>query len=114
MEVRFGEFVRSKRIEAGIGLRKMAKMIAVSPTYLSNIERNEFAPPTEDKVRAIARIIDCDPDKLLAMAGRVPGDLADIIKRHPVEMSALLRTANKLSADQIGQLAQEAKKAKAE
>jgi HTH-type transcriptional regulator, competence development regulator len=62
----------------------------LSPTYLSKVERDEFTPPTEVKVRAIAQIIECDPDELLAMAGRVPSDLADIIKqavserrRHP-------------------------------
>ena len=113
-EERFGAFVRREREGKEIGLREMAKMIGVSPTYLSKVERDEFAPPTEDKVRAIAQIIECDPDELLAMAGRVPSDLADIIKRHPVEMSALLRTANGLSAEDIARLAREAGKAKGE
>ena len=90
----------------------MAKMIGVSPTYLSKVERDEFAPPIEEKVRAIAQIIECDPDELLAMAGRVPSDLADIIKRHPVEMSALLRTANGLSAEDLARLARQAGKAR--
>ena len=42
----------------------------------------------------------------------MPIDLVEIIKRHPVEMSALLRTANGLSADDIARLAREAQKAK--
>ncbi len=46
------------------------------------------------------------------MAGRVPSDLADIIKRHPVEMSVLLRTANGLSAEDLARLSLEAGKAK--
>ena len=111
---KFGAFVRRERVAKEIGLREMAKKISVSPTYLSKVERDEFAPPTEDKVRAIAKIIECDPDELLAMAGRVPADLADIIKRHPVEMSALLRTANGLNPEDIDRLAQEARKAKRE
>jgi transcriptional regulator with XRE-family HTH domain len=109
---KFGAFIRREREARQIGLREMAKMIGVSPTYLSKVERDEFTPPTEDKVRAIAGIIEFDPDELLAMAGRMPSDLADIIKRHPVEMSALLRTANGLSAEDIARLAQEARKAK--
>ena len=92
---KFGAFIRREREARAFGLREMAK-IGVSPTYMSKVERDEFAPPTEDKVRSIAQILECDPDKLLAMAGRVPSDLADIIKRHPVEMSALLRTADGL------------------
>jgi transcriptional regulator with XRE-family HTH domain len=111
---RFGAFVRRRREEKEIGLREMAKMIGVSPTYLSKVERDGFTPPTEDKVRAIAQIIECDPDELLAMAGRVPSDLAEIIKRHPVEMSALLRTANGLSAQDLARLSREAGKAKSD
>jgi HTH-type transcriptional regulator, competence development regulator len=109
---KFGAFIRREREGREIGLREMAKKIGVSPTYLSKIERDEFTPPAEDKVRAIAQIIECDPDQLLAMAGRVPSDLADIIKQHPVEMSALLRTANGLTAEDLVRLAREAGKAK--
>jgi ribosome-binding protein aMBF1 (putative translation factor) len=36
---RFGEFVRREREAKEIGLREMAKMIGVSPTYLSKVER---------------------------------------------------------------------------
>ena len=109
---KFGAFIRREREAREIGLREMAKKIRVSPTYMSKVERDEFAPPTEDKVRAIAQIIECDPDELLAMAGRMSSDLADIIKRHPVEISALLRTANGLSAEDIARLARDAQKAK--
>ena len=48
--------------------------------------------PAEDRVKAIAQIIGCDVDELLARAGRVASDLSDIIKRRPVELAALLRT----------------------
>ena len=109
---KFGAFIRREREAREIGLREMAKKIGVSPTYMSKVERDEFTPPTEDNVRSIAHILECDPDELLAMAGRVPSDLADIIKRHPVEMSALLRTANGLSAEDLARLSREAGKAK--
>jgi transcriptional regulator with XRE-family HTH domain len=48
---RFGALVRREREAKEIGLREMAKMIGVSPTYLSKVERDEFPPPAEDKVR---------------------------------------------------------------
>ena len=101
---RFGEFIRREREGKEIGLREMAKLIGVSATYLSKVERDEFAPPAEDKVRVIAAIIRCDTDDLLARAGRVSTDITDIIKRRPVELSALLRTANGLSAEDIAGL----------
>jgi len=109
---KFGAFIRREREGKEIGLREMAKMIGVSPTYLSKVERDEFLPPAEDKVRAIAGIIGCDTDDLLARAGRVSTDITDIIKRHPVELAALLRTTKGLTADDIARLAREAQKAK--
>jgi transcriptional regulator with XRE-family HTH domain len=109
---KFGAFVRRHREAKEIGLREMAKMIGVSPTYLSKVEREEFAAPVEEKVRAIAKIIGCDADELMAKAGRVSSDLADIIKRHPVELAALLRTTKGLTADEMTKLARQVQKAK--
>jgi transcriptional regulator with XRE-family HTH domain len=108
---RFGTFIRRGREDKKIGLREMAKMIGVSATYLSKVERDEFPPPTEERVKAIAKIIDCDADDLLARAGRVATDISDIIKRHPVVLAAHLRS---LTRDDITQLAQRAWKAKDE
>ena len=39
-------------------------------------------------------------------------DITDIIKRHPVELAALLRTTKGLTADDIARLARQAQKAK--
>ena len=109
---RFGAFIRARREAKEIGLREMAKMIGVSPTYVSKVERDEFPPPAEDKVRLIAGVIGCDVDELLARAGKVATDLSDIIKRNPVEVAALLRTTKGLTADELNRLAREAQKAK--
>ena len=109
---KFGAFVRRHREAKEIGLREMAKMIGVSPTYLSKVERDEFAPPAEDKAKAIAKIIGCDTDELMARADRVSSDLSDIIKRHPVELAALLRTTKGLTADEMTKLARQAQRAK--
>ena len=78
---KLGEFVRRERGAKDIGLREMAKMIGLSPTYLSKVERDEVPPPAEDKVKAIAQIIKRDTDELLARAGRVSSDLSDIKPR---------------------------------
>jgi HTH-type transcriptional regulator, competence development regulator len=108
----FGALVRHEREAREIGLREMAKMIGVSPTYLSKIERDEFDPPAEEKVRKIAEIIGRDPDELLALAGRVASDLTDIIRQRPREMADFLRAAKGLTADEMARLARQAQKAK--
>ena len=109
---KFGAFIRARREAKEIGLREMAKMIGESPTYVSKVERDEFPPPAEDKIRLIAGVIGCDVDELLARAGKVASDLSDIIKRNPVEVAALLRTTKGLSADDLARLAREVQKTK--
>ena len=111
---KFGAFVRRKRQRKGVGLRQMAKIIGVSPTYLSKIERDEFAPPAEDKVKAIAKILDCDSDELLARAGRVASDITDTIKKRPVELAGLLRITIGFSAAELSVLRRQAEKVKSE
>ena len=101
----FGAFIRREREGREIGLREMAKKIGVSPTYLSKVERDEFSPPAEDRVRKIAEILDLDPDELLARAGKVSSDLTEIIRRQPREMANFLRSAgDRLTADEWRQL----------
>jgi transcriptional regulator with XRE-family HTH domain len=107
---KFGEFVRREREAKGIGLREMAKIIGVSPTYLSKIERDEFPPPAEDRVKAIAQIIKCDVDELLARAGRVSSDVSEIVRRRPAVLASLLRTTKGLTFDDIARLAADALK----
>src|SRR6266540_1412080 len=108
----FGALVRREREAKEIGLREMAKKIGVSPTYLSKVERDEFPPPVEDKVRKIADILGRDPDELLALAGRVASDLADIIRQRPREMADFLRAAKSLTREDMARLARQAQKSK--
>lgn len=111
-EEKFGATVRRKREEREIGLREFAKVIGVSPTYLSKVERDEFGPPAEDKVVAIAEALGFDRDWLLALAGRVSSDLTEIIRQQPREMASFLRSATGLTAEEMSRLAKEARKVK--
>ena len=111
-EKKFGAVVRREREAREIGLREMAKMIGVSPTYMSKVERDEFPPPAEDKVIKIAELLRLDPDELLALAGKVSSELTEIIKRHPREIASFLRSANGLTAEQMAKLAEDARKSK--
>ena len=90
----------------------MAKKIGVSPTYLSKVERDEFPPPAEDKVRKITAVLGLDADELLALAGRVASDLTEIIRERPREMADFLRAAKGLTAEDMARLARHAQKAR--
>jgi transcriptional regulator with XRE-family HTH domain len=65
----FGPMLRALRQRKGIGLRQLAARVRISPPYLSNIETGKFPPPSDEKLRLIARELDEDPEKLLAKAG---------------------------------------------
>ena len=102
----FGPTVRQRRKAHQLTLRGMAKTISVSAAYLSKIERDDYPPPAEDKVRAIAELLDFDLDELLGLAGKVSTDLTEIIKKRPREMASLLRSASKMTAEEIDQTVQ--------
>ncbi|MBK9585477.1 MAG: helix-turn-helix transcriptional regulator [Alphaproteobacteria bacterium] len=103
----FGGRVRRKRMEKQITLRKFAEMIDVSPTYISQIERDEFKPPSDDKIREISKVLGEDEDEMLALAERVPADLPGIIQKHPKEVATFLRTAKGFSREDWKKLTQE-------
>jgi HTH-type transcriptional regulator, competence development regulator len=107
-EERFGARVRRLREHRQIGLRQFARMIGVSATYLSKVERDELPPPAEDRVKEMARLLDQDADEMLALAGKVASDLSEIIRRRPREMASFLRTASGLSGQELQQLTKRA------
>jgi transcriptional regulator with XRE-family HTH domain len=111
-ERRFGATVRRLREEKRIGLRPFARSIGVSATYLSKIERDELPPPAEGRIQQIARLLDQDPDELLALAGKVASDLHAIIQERPREMASFLRTARGLGPEEIRRLEAQARRRK--
>jgi transcriptional regulator with XRE-family HTH domain len=100
----YGELTRRVREEKEYGLREFAKMIGVSATYLSQVERGELPPPAEGRVVRIAELLELDKDELLALAGRVASDLEDIILKKPRGTADLLRHVQKMTAKELAEL----------
>ncbi|MDH5525748.1 MAG: helix-turn-helix transcriptional regulator [Nitrospirota bacterium] len=109
-EQSFGAALRAIRLAKGIGLRQFARRIGISPTYLSQVERGDTAPPVEDRVAAMARELDQDVDELLALAGRIPAAVRSAIMRYPAEMTALVQAAGELSREDLAELIRTAEK----
>ena len=110
--VSFGQALRETRLAMGHSLRKFAKMTGVSPTYLSQVEQGNVDPPTADRVKRMAELLEANVDEWIALAGRVPEDLPEIIQRNPTAMPELLREANGLTAEQAKKLIEDARKMK--
>jgi len=102
---KFGTFVRERRTSKGYSLRRFAELVGVSPTYLSHVEQGKVdSPPTADRVRRMAELLGESTDELMAMAGRLPDDVRDIIQTQPEAMATLLRAARGLTAEQLQKL----------
>jgi nitrogen PTS system EIIA component len=86
--VHFGATLRMLRLDAGIGLTELARRVGVSPAYLSRVEHGHDAPPTPDRIAAIARALELSPVVLLEIAQGAGAALASYLERVP-EASAL-------------------------
>lgn len=96
MSSTFGTYIRKRREalradDRTFSVRQVADRVGVEPSYLSKVERGEEAPPSEPRIRSLAKELGEDPDVLLAMAGKVSSDLLDIIRKRPELFADLLR-----------------------
>lgn len=53
----FGEFIKEKRTEKGINLRKLAELVNIAPAYLSDIEKGKRNSPSAEKMDKIAEVL---------------------------------------------------------
>ena len=96
MDNKFGEFVSARRIEKEIGLREMAEILDISPSYFNDIEKGRRNPPNLSKIKEISQILQLserETDDLIEIAsetrGEIPMDLTDYIKDNDIVKIAL-------------------------
>ena len=95
----FGENIRTWREERRVGLRRFAKVVGVSPTFVSKMKRDTGPLPGEETIRKMAAFFGKDPDELLAMADKVAADVLAIIIKEPA-YARFLRAYAHLTKDQ--------------
>ncbi len=108
----FGTYVRTvrERLKAEdkrYSVRQVAQRIRVEPAYISKIELEQVAPPSEATIRRLALDLGEDTDLLLAMAGKVSSDLREIILRRPKLFAELLRQLREVPDDAILRIVRE-------
>ena len=77
----FGERLKKLRKEKDISLRQMAKILGITPPYLSRIENGHEHPPKAEHISKMAEILGIDESVLFEL---VPTDLKN--KRIPDEI----------------------------
>lgn len=101
MKMKFGEYLANKRKEREMSLRMLAKELAVSPTYLSDVENNRRNALSYENLNKIIEILKLDEEEqkiLYDLAGEtkdeIPADVEDFVNGN-VEVIALLRKMKK-------------------
>ena len=87
---KFGARLRELRIQAGMTLRGLAQAVNIDFTYLSKIENGVLPPPSEKVIQQLAESLQADRDELFTLAGRIPSDIAEMLKNR--EAMRILRS----------------------
>ena len=79
----FGHILNRLRLDAGIGLRELARMIDKSAGYLSDVENNHVPPPSEVVILTIAAALNVDKNQLLIAARKMDPELSHYVVQEP-------------------------------
>ncbi len=99
-----GKFIKDKRnslkqVYPGFTLRALADRVGIHPSYLSKLERGEYAPLSPEKIAALARELGEHQDLLMALGGKISDECARRIARNPDKFIALLENLDEPSED---------------
>ncbi|MCP1226136.1 helix-turn-helix domain-containing protein [Sebaldella sp. S0638] len=105
-----GEYIRSKRVEKGIGLREMAEHLSISPAYLSNLESGKHPMVNPLLLKKISRKLNIDHLKLFKIIGYTDKDTEELKKEitselldeiDDVEIGKILGRLMEMSQDEL-------------
>jgi len=99
-----GARLRQLRKATGMSQRAVADRVKIDFTYLSKIESG-LMYPSEEVLKKLAKVLDADKDELITLAGKVPSDLAKVLRNK--EILKYLRSYN---SDKIIRLLREERK----
>ena len=90
MPERFGDALRRARRNAAKTLGDVARLLNVSVVYVSDVERGNRRPFTNERILTIARFVNTDPAPLIAAADVERGVIEyDITKAKPLEAAVV-------------------------
>lgn len=83
MAVTFGALLREYRRSAGMTQRQLAVRVGVDFTYVSKLENGRLPAPSASTTSALCRAMGVPPDRLMALAGKLPSDVEQEIAVSP-------------------------------
>ena len=98
MNKKIGEIIREIRNKKGISLRRLAEIVNVSNVNILYIEKGKINTSLPI-LKGIAKALNYNIDKLLALADMIDDDVRKIINKRPVVITNFLRAAKNLTND---------------
>ncbi len=89
---KLGLKLKEYRLQKGLSIKNIARILNISYTTISHIERNKLLP-SEILLNKLAEELDANLEELQILAGRIPEDLKKILYAFPVEAPMFLREA---------------------
>jgi transcriptional regulator with XRE-family HTH domain len=77
----FGNTLRRLRLEAGVGLRELARLIDKSAGYISDVEQGNVPAPSEEVILKIAGVLQADKNELLKAALKVDPEISSYVAK---------------------------------
>lgn len=109
MKQTFGSFIREKRLQRMMKLNTFAKLVGISPVYLSYLENGKRPAPSKKVLNDIILHLfldSSDAEKLLLLAAEthhrqaLPDDIIDYISKNKFALDAL-RIAKKHNVSDV-------------
>jgi transcriptional regulator with XRE-family HTH domain len=66
-----------------VSQRDLAARVGVDFSYISKLENDRLPPPAADTVIKICSVLEVPPDNLLALTGKVPSDVKEMLTSSP-------------------------------
>ena len=83
MDTTFGQLLREMRRAKGVSQRDLASRVGVDFSYISKLENDRLSPPAADTVVKICEVLATEPNNLLAVSGKVPSDVTEMLSGNP-------------------------------
>lgn len=78
-----GVVLRSAREAKRTSLREAARSVGISPSYLSDLER-DLRIPSEEVLAKLAALLSLDLENLIPLTGRLGGKAERYLRDHPL------------------------------
>jgi transcriptional regulator with XRE-family HTH domain len=87
----FGKTLRKLRLESRVGLRELARLVDKSPGYISDLEQDKVAPPSDEVIVKIAEALRADKNELFSSASKIDPELSLYVANEPQAADFLRR-----------------------